>query len=83
MSPQGAYDDLRVRARADAPANYLTALRWKFGILENNETFNTKSKTTEADQGYNIEGVGLGSPRNTAPVAGTWINANRDAQTGA
>jgi hypothetical protein len=78
----GSYDNLRVRARADAPANYLTALRWKFGLLENNETFNTKSKTTEADQGYNIEGVGLGSPRDTAPVAGTWINANKDAQTG-
>lgn len=56
----------------------LTALIYKFGLIENNESFNTLSKVTNHDQSYYCSGLALGG----GTVAFTPQGTYKDWQTG-
>ena len=55
--------------------SYLTASVYKFGIIENQEKFNSISKITGEDQGYYAEGIGAA----TFPAARStnWVSATK------
>lgn len=48
----------------------LTALKWKWNIVENNESLNFESKVDGTEQSFFVVGIGLGGPRSTAFVVG-------------
>lgn len=60
----------------------LEGLKYKFGLLQTGESFNTISKVSGNDQGYYAGGIGLGSPRSTASVPMTKLGVFDDWITG-
>lgn len=60
----------------------LTALNYKFGLIENGETYNTISKVSGEDQGFYATGVGSGSPRSTTFVPMTKLGSYESWKTG-
>jgi len=68
-----------IRIEAKSP---LTGLNYKFGLIDNNENFNTISKVSGNDQGYYSGSIGLGSPRDTSFQTMTPLGSYRDWITG-
>jgi len=65
--------------------NDLVALNYKFGLIENAESFNTISKVSNNDQGYYATGIGAdlgGGVRDTSFVDMTRLGTYKDWQTG-
>lgn len=63
----------------------LTALKYKFGLIGNSESFNVESKVSENDQGYYGSNIGFdtgGGVRDTNFVALTRTGSYKDWQTG-
>jgi len=70
---------------AIAGKSWLTALNYKFGLIENNETFNTLSKVSGNDQGYYAGGIGAdigGGVRSTSFVDMIKLGSYNDWLTG-
>ena len=60
----------------------LTALIYKFNLIENDEAFNVVSKVSGHDQAYYASGIGLGSPRATTTKIMSSVSVYNDWITG-
>lgn len=69
ITPTGSQSNVGIRALNSESANYLTALFWRFGIVANDADYTNISNATGNQQTFFGEGIGLGSPRSTTPVA--------------
>jgi len=68
-----------IRLECSSP---LTALKYKFGLIGNNENFNVNSKVSGNDQGFYGSGIGAGATRSTAFVDLTRLGNFKDWNTG-
>lgn len=75
--PDGSYSIMTIHGKND-----LTALIYKFGLIENNESTNFLSKVSNNEQSYYISGIGLGAPRSQVPVQGLSSGSYNDWVTG-